>query len=183
MSDSTAPRPDASLPTMVVDAWLIEEASRVAHPLPDGITTIGRDPRNAVLVHDATISRWHAEVRAASATWTLRVMGTTGADVNGSRVADVLRLASGDLIDFGTRRFRFHRGALPAGVRRYEGHDGTGDPALLAQTTTMPAIASTTDERPAVPSRPAVAGPRRGALVGVALAVAAALVALLTQLL
>ncbi len=123
-------------------SWLVEDAAGFAYELTAPVTTLGRDPRNAILIHDATVSRFHAEVRREGAAWVLHVNGTTGAEVNGTRVDGSRTLADGDRLGIGTRSYRLHRGELPGGVVPYIGHDPglSNDPLLQHTTTTMPAV-------------------------------------------
>ncbi len=123
-------------------AWLVEDAAGFGYELSAPVTTLGRDPRNAILIHDATVSRFHAEVRREGGLWVLHVNGTTGAEVNAARVEAPKALAEGDRVGIGTRSYRFTRGPLPGGVVPYVGHDPSlsSDPFLQHTTTTMPAI-------------------------------------------
>jgi hypothetical protein len=128
-------------PAPSMPAWLINEGTGIAFDLADAQTTIGRDPRNDVLVHDATVSRFHAEVRRDGEQWTLHVNGTTGAEVNDARVDGPRTLLDGDRIGVGTNVLRFHRGALPSDVQPYGGHEQIlNDPAMLNPTATLPAV-------------------------------------------
>jgi pSer/pThr/pTyr-binding forkhead associated (FHA) protein len=121
--------------------YLIDDVAQLGHDLAPRTVTLGRDPRNAVLIHDATVSRFHGEVTHDGGRWTLHVTGTTGAEVNGERVEVSRVLAEGDRIGIGTHTFRVHAGPLPAGVRPYAGHDvAVSDPLLHHATATMPAI-------------------------------------------
>lgn len=69
--------------------------------------TIGRDPSNALVLPDATISRHHARLKYAQGGWFLQDRGTKGGTyVNGEQVM-AARLNPGDLIAIGDYVFSF----------------------------------------------------------------------------
>jgi len=88
-------------------AYLIDEQTRVAHALINRSTPIGRDPSNAVIVDDATASRFHAEVRREAGGFALHSMGSAGTQVNGADVSAPLVLQEGDVIEIAFQRLRF----------------------------------------------------------------------------
>lgn len=126
---------------MTSQDWLVDTGQRVAHLLDADIVTIGRDPRSAVVLLDATVSRRHAELVRGAAGWMLSVTGTTGATVNDTRVDAPVAIAPGDVLQFGTRTFQLLRGALPADVTLATPEEGSlQDPRLFRTTASMPAV-------------------------------------------
>jgi predicted component of type VI protein secretion system len=121
--------------------WLVDTGARLAHRLDLEVITIGRDPRSHVVVLDATVSRRHAELVRGTAGWMLSVSGTTGATVNEMRVDAPVALVPGDVLQIGTRSFRFVRGPLPDDVAPATPEDGSlTDPRLLRTTASLPAV-------------------------------------------
>jgi pSer/pThr/pTyr-binding forkhead associated (FHA) protein len=92
-------------------AYLIDENAHVAHDLINRSTPIGRDSSNAVVVDDATASRFHAEVRREAGGFALHSMGSAGTRVNGVEVAAPVMLADGDLVEIAFHRLRFSTNA------------------------------------------------------------------------
>jgi pSer/pThr/pTyr-binding forkhead associated (FHA) protein len=141
--------------------WLVDTGQRVAHLLDHDIVTIGRDPRSAIVLLDATVSRRHAELVRGAAGWMLSVTGTTGATVNDVRVDSPVAMAPGDVAQFGTRTFQLVRGALPADVMLASPEEGSlQDPRLFRTTASMPAVdleaLRTTEETAAPKQRSAI---------------------------
>lgn len=100
--------------------FLIDIAGLVAFPLGAAPVRIGRDPTSDVVVRDATVARFHAEVRAAAggSGYAIRSMGAAGSTVNGSLIGGTPRpLAEGDLIRMGTTTLRFTTAAPPPAAR------------------------------------------------------------------
>lgn len=88
-------------------AYLIIEPEQSAHELISRSTPIGRDPSNAIIVDDATASRFHAEVRREAGGFALHSMGSAGTRVNGAEVSAPVLLREGDVIEIAFRRIRF----------------------------------------------------------------------------
>jgi pSer/pThr/pTyr-binding forkhead associated (FHA) protein len=101
--------------------FLIDIAGLVAFPLGEAPVRIGRDPTSDVVVRDATVARFHAEVRPAAGGgggFTIRSMGAAGSTVNGALIGGTPRpLTEGDLIRMGTTTLRFTTAAPPAAAR------------------------------------------------------------------
>lgn len=106
VDDGKAPNPG--------EAFLVDETLRLAYPLR-AITGMGRDPSNEILLHDATASRFHAEVRREAGGYAVHAMGSSGTQVNARRMSSPVLLAPGDVLEMGFVSFRFVR-TLPAGV-------------------------------------------------------------------
>lgn len=88
-------------------AYLVDENAHVAHELMNRSTPIGRDASNAIIVDDATASRFHAEVRREAGGFALHSMGSAGTRVNNSEVGAPVMLREGDLIEIAFQRLRF----------------------------------------------------------------------------
>ncbi|MFJ6616359.1 FHA domain-containing protein [Kitasatospora sp. NPDC091335] len=72
-----------------------------------GQLTIGRLPGSGLRLHDASVSRHHAELRHEAGGWMLYDLGSTnGTHVNGRRIAGGVRVQPGDQVRFGNLEFR-----------------------------------------------------------------------------
>jgi TM2 domain-containing membrane protein YozV len=88
------------------------------HPLPLGITTLGREDCDITL-QDEQISRRHVQIQRQGDQLTLQDLSSTnGTFVNGSRVMGTCQLQPGDQIYLGTTRLyvRNSQGAAPTQV-------------------------------------------------------------------
>ena len=96
-------------------------------PLPmDGLLTMGRSERNAIVLPEAASSRVHAEVRCHEGRCTLRDHGSSnGTYVNGRRVKERV-LEEGDRIRIGTVELRF------GAVQEAEGTEAYSEPLVVA---------------------------------------------------
>ncbi len=93
--------------TSGASAWLIDQRWFKAYPLSGETTTIGRGPDSTIILRDPAVSRTHAEVRQEGADYTLRVLGSSGTNVNGVRVDSSCKLNEGDLIEIAFSGLRF----------------------------------------------------------------------------
>ncbi|HXT14736.1 MAG TPA: FHA domain-containing protein [Gemmatimonadaceae bacterium] len=87
--------------------FLIDEATNTAHELVNRSTTIGRDPSNAILLRDATASRFHAEVRREAGGFVLHSMGSSGTAINGAAATAPVLLNVGDVVEVAFTKLRF----------------------------------------------------------------------------
>ena len=79
--------------------------------LGDQPLTIGRNPKNDIVLLDRTISRQHARVTHEADGWVLTDLSSGGGLViNGARVRSAT-LKPGDDIEMGDFRFTFENGA------------------------------------------------------------------------
>lgn len=134
--------------TPATRGYLIDIAGLVAFPLAATPVRIGRDPTSEIVVRDATVARFHAEVRPADPAagegpaYTIRSMGAAGSTVNGSLIGGAPRpLAEGDLIRLGTTTLRFTTAAPPAAAR------------VVSRSESPPAAAARS-RMPPLPQRP-----------------------------
>jgi hypothetical protein len=75
--------------------------------LPDATVTIGRAAECEVRLADTSVSRRHAEIRAAGDGWTVVDLGSTnGTKVNGAVVSE-RRLKDGDTVSVGDSHLKF----------------------------------------------------------------------------
>ena len=73
------------------------------------VSTIGRSSSCAIVVHDANVSRTHAEIRRIGEGYSLVDLGSTnGTEVNGLTVSETA-LMNGDVIGVGQTRLTFER--------------------------------------------------------------------------
>jgi pSer/pThr/pTyr-binding forkhead associated (FHA) protein len=100
----------------VRQAFLIEIAAGVAHPLNHRSTTIGRDASNEIVLKDPGASRFHGEIRNEAGGFALHSMGSAGAKVGGASIATPCMLHEGDDIEIGFAEFRFTQKPLPPDV-------------------------------------------------------------------
>ncbi len=100
------------------------------HPLPQGVTTLGREDCDVTL-HDGQVSRRHAQIRRQGNRLTLQDLGSTnGTFANGSRVTGTYQLQAGDQIYLGTTtlQVRSTPGAAPTQVASPDQLLGGGQP-------------------------------------------------------
>ena len=100
----------------VRQAFLVEIAAGVAHPLNHRSTTIGRDASNEIVLKDPGASRFHGEIRNEAGGFALHSMGAAGASVGGVSIATPCMLKEGDVIDIGFTEFRFTQKPLPPDI-------------------------------------------------------------------
>jgi len=98
-------------------AFLIDDADRVAYPVRRRTTSVGRDAASHIVVRDATVSRFHADVRAEAGQHVLYSMGSAGTTINGVRVSAPQLLQEGDRIAIGSLVLRYTHQPVPSGVR------------------------------------------------------------------
>lgn len=76
-------------------------------PIRNAEFTVGRKPDNSLTLSDSTVSSHHAVIEQVSGFLFLRDLGSTnGTFVNGRRIDEPQRVASGDLIQFGAAVMR-----------------------------------------------------------------------------
>ncbi|GAB7183533.1 DUF1707 and FHA domain-containing protein [Kitasatospora sp. Ki12] len=89
-------------------AWRTERLPGLSLPQAGaGTLTIGRIPGSGLRLHNASVSRSHAELRQENGDWVLYDLGSTnGTHVNGRRIAGGVRVRPGDQVRFGDLEFR-----------------------------------------------------------------------------
>ncbi|MFJ2861591.1 FHA domain-containing protein [Kitasatospora sp. NPDC087314] len=89
-------------------AWRAERLPGLSLPETGaGQLTIGRVIGSGLRLHDASVSRKHAELRHEGGGWVLYDLGSTnGTHVNGRRIAGGVRVRPGDQVRFGNLEFR-----------------------------------------------------------------------------
>ena len=97
-------------------ARLVELSTGRTIPITARELTIGRGEDCGIVLSGKGLSRRHAHVRAAGATYTVTDESTNGTFVNGERVTGDRPLAAGDILAFGEEQFRFEF-VEPAGAR------------------------------------------------------------------
>ena len=76
-----------------------------------GETTMGREPANAVVIHDDAVSGRHAALSPNGRHWLLRDVGSTnGTFLNKRPITAAVQLKSGDVIQIGRVSLRFEEG-------------------------------------------------------------------------
>ena len=76
--------------------------------LSDAEYTIGRDLSNVLILSDISVSRYHCRIiRRQDEFWLEDLGSSNGTFVNEGFVSSSIRLANGDVVQFGRRRFRF----------------------------------------------------------------------------
>ena len=111
----------------VRQAFLIETAAGVAHPLNHRSTTIGRDASNEVVLKDPSASRFHGEIRNEAGGFALHSMGSAGAKVSGAPVATPRMLKEGDILEIAFTEFRFSQRPLPPDIGLAPLHSAEND--------------------------------------------------------
>jgi pSer/pThr/pTyr-binding forkhead associated (FHA) protein len=75
--------------------------------LTEKTTRVGRDPTAAIVIHDTSVSRFHAQVtRQAGGYFLADLESSNGTQVNGELVSEPHRIVAGDLLRFGEVVFR-----------------------------------------------------------------------------
>lgn len=105
-------------PAVRVQAYLVETASGLRHPLVDHLTTIGRlaadGPEATVAIDDPYLSRQHAQILLNDGHgWLVDLDSANGSFVNARPIAGPTALRPGDLISLGTTQLSFEA-ATPA---------------------------------------------------------------------
>jgi pSer/pThr/pTyr-binding forkhead associated (FHA) protein len=113
---------------------LIDERRRLAHPLNNRSTPIGRDNSNDVVLRDPAASRFHAEIRREAGGFALHSIGATGAAVNGDASQAPRLLKEGDEIEIAFETFRFTQRPLPPDVTIAPMHVAENDEAARKAT-------------------------------------------------
>jgi pSer/pThr/pTyr-binding forkhead associated (FHA) protein len=131
-----APRTTPLEPLEFSQAHLIDETRRIAHPLNNRSTPIGRDASNDIVLRDPGASRFHAEVRREAGGFALHSIGATGAAVNGVASRTPRLLKEGDEIEIAFATFRFTQRALPPDVGLAPMHSADNDEASRRPTVT-----------------------------------------------
>ena len=85
------------------------------YPLDTPVVTLGRDPRNDVVVDHPQVSRRHARIIRQSNAWVVEDMDSTnGTFVNGTRVTEPRALTLGDTIELSEAVALMVRKQIPA---------------------------------------------------------------------
>jgi len=85
------------------------------YPLDEPVLTLGRDPRNDVVVDHPQVSRRHARIIRQSNAWVIEDMDSTnGTFVNGTRVTEPRALTQGDTIELSEAVALMVRKQVPA---------------------------------------------------------------------
>lgn len=152
-------------------AVLLQERNRRVHPIEGRSLTIGRDRASTIVLRDAAVSRFHAEVRPEAGRHVLYSTGSGGTRVNGQRLAGPYVLEEGDVVEIGEASLRYTREPAPAGWSISRGDDD-GDEETGRRAT----LGADVVREPLSGDRPAAL--RVGVIVLVAIGVVAVIVAL-----
>jgi pSer/pThr/pTyr-binding forkhead associated (FHA) protein len=114
-------------------------------PLTRQLTLFGRELDNDVIVDDDLVSRRHAEVRWDHGRVHVRDAGSmNGTLVNGQSARGALPLHSGDVLQLGTRSYRFElltSGALMPIIGDAADKETQKVPGVSVRTSTLPSLA------------------------------------------
>jgi hypothetical protein len=100
----------AECATVYGDAWGKATAPRLLLP-SEGSVVIGRSHVCGCIITDETVSRRHAKLTQTRTGWTLRDLSSTnGTYVNDVRITDTASVRPGDVVWFGSVRFRLAHG-------------------------------------------------------------------------
>jgi predicted component of type VI protein secretion system len=116
----TSERSGSYAAASVGPAHLVETRGGAAYDLTTPSVGIGRDRQNAIVVRDATASRFHAEIRREAGGYVLHPHGSSGTAVNGHRIGSPTRLRDGDRIEIANMEYSFVPGSVPPGTRSAE---------------------------------------------------------------
>ena len=101
-------------------AYLLDQGSNRAYALGGRPVGIGRDPVNYIALREATVSRFHGEVRydPTAGSFTFHSMGAHGSTVNGKAVSESgVALTDGDILGIQGTALRFTTARPPAPYR------------------------------------------------------------------
>lgn len=143
---STEPRPPRP------PAFLLDVAANTAYPLTRTSTTIGRDPSNFVVLPDATVSRFHAEIRREAGGYALHTMGSSGTKLNGEPLPSPRLLREADEIEIAGSKLRFTE-ERPRGMQVRAEAASTVDPSLASRDTIQSRRISLSVKAPSRPPR------------------------------
>ena len=78
----------------------------VASDLHGGLNTVGRNPTNDVVIHEASVSSFHAEITVdENGVWVRDLQSTNGTFVDDEPITEK-EIRSGQVVQFGTVPFR-----------------------------------------------------------------------------
>lgn len=140
-----APRAAPVEPAVAPQAYLVDEQPRVAHPLLNRSTPIGRDASNAVVIRDPRASRFHAEIRREAGGFALHSIGASGTFLNGSLMKTPSMLKEGDAIEIAFSPFRFLLSAPGADVVIAPPHSAENDEFTRKPTLSTDEVSDTGD--------------------------------------
>lgn len=85
-------------------AWDAQRLPRLVLPAPGRHPiSVGRAPGSVLRISDASVSRFHAQLKGVGDTWTVRDIGSAnGTWVNGARVMGAAPVGPGDTLRFGS---------------------------------------------------------------------------------
>ena len=129
-----------------------EKGKPRSYPVAGGRLTIGRHPKNAIVIEDELVSIYHAEVIVENGKTLLRdLQSSNGTKVNSKRVAEVV-LKVGDEIRFGpiVCHFRAEKISEKIPVKKNTGENKSNAVAAVAPAKKIPAL----PETPAEPEPP-----------------------------
>ena len=85
----------------------MRDGTEVTHDLPEEKTTVGRRPDNSLVIDDASVSSYHAEIVFENGSFFVKDLGSTnGTHINGGVVSEA-SLTHGDELRFGSIATRF----------------------------------------------------------------------------
>lgn len=116
------------------------EAGR-SFPLDRDVVTLGRDPRNTIVVQEPQVSREHARIVRRGPYWVIEDLGSTnGTFVNGMRLTAPYTLSDGDVIGLSEAfTLTFHVSPMGADVTEaLPGRPGAARPAPPAAPAYAP---------------------------------------------
>ena len=107
--------------------FLVDDQTKLAHPLLGRSTAIGRDASNAIVVRDPTASRFHAEVRREAGGFVLHSIGATGTMLNARPLASPHVLGEGDTLEIAFAKLRFTTAAPSGDIKLATPHSTKND--------------------------------------------------------
>ena len=115
LKKDTDKRPE--LPEPAGPAFLVDAQNRRAYPLNRRVVQIGREIGCNIVLKDASVSRFHADIRSEGGQQVLYSMGSTGTKVGDETVKQPRMLRDGDEIRVGRATFTFTRNKVPSGMK------------------------------------------------------------------
>lgn len=128
-----------------------------AYPLDEPVFTLGRDPRNDIVIDHPQVSRRHARITRQSNAWVIEDLDSTnGTFVNGTRVTEPRALTQGDTIELSEAVALTYRKEIP--VPEQPRRPASDHPSVPPRDQAVPARTHVPEPVPSSIERPS---PRR----------------------
>ncbi len=105
---------NVSPPATAIKAYLVHVQLNYSIPIEAHGLRIGRSGENQVVIPEASVSRYHAQVTLNQGRYFIQDLGSAaGVYLNGNRITGQAELRPEDAISIGSATFRFRTGGMP----------------------------------------------------------------------